>query len=76
MGGIRNAFWLSCRIFKMKSLLPMPRREVYELENNGLRTAPPVTGDVFSLYSVTEPLSPIRSHTENIYSQISIGRLE
>lgn len=41
-----------------------------ELEGNRLRAVPPVTGVIFSLNSVIEPLSPIRSHTESVFKSI------
>ena len=43
---------------------------MFELEGNKLRAEPPVTGAIFSLNSVIEPLSPIRSHTESVFKSI------
>ena len=43
---------------------------MYELEGNRLRAVPPVIGALFSLNSVIEPLSPIRSHTEIVFKSV------
>lgn len=43
---------------------------MYELEGTRLREVPPVTGAIFSLNSVIEPLSPIRNHTESVFKSV------